>query len=309
MTYNSPQSGGWSVPDPGSSGGPYQQNPGGYQDPNAGGYQDPTSGYPASGSGGYQDPSSGGYQQQDPYQGAPSSGYPNQGGFNDPYQQQNAGFNPGGYQDPNYPQDPYGGGFNQGPQKTGPSTGLIVGIIAAVAVLIGLGIGGFFLLSDDDSGDKKSSSKEEETKDPEKTKDPEETDRPTSPSDAPYSYDMPRGYEETDVPSAMDIPGLDATAINDSSSSSDAIIIGHMSSFGQPDTALTSFIEGTGLGAESFTPLPGTVDGADGSVHESSDGVIYVFANDEYLVLIVTENTSSDAKDAMEEIIDSFTFE
>ncbi|NUS71943.1 MAG: hypothetical protein HOQ05_00900 [Corynebacteriales bacterium] len=304
MTYNSPQSGGWSVPDSGSSGGPYQQNPGGYQEP--------TSGYPASGAGGYQDPNAG-YQQQDPYQtsGAPASGYPAQSGFNDPYQQQNAGY-AGGYQDPNagyQQQDPYGGGFAP-PQKSGPSTGLIVGIIAAVAVLIGLGIGGFFLLGgdDDSGGDDKSSSK---TDDPKKTDDPDPdpTNEPGPSTDAPYTYDVPRGYDEVDVPAAMDIPGLESIAINDSSSSSDAILIGHMSSYGQPETALESFIGGTGLGEENFEPLP-DIDGAEGSVYDDpSNGMIYVFANDDYVVLIVTQNTSSDAKDAIETILDSFKFE
>jgi hypothetical protein len=88
--------------------------------------QGPTGGFPQQGPQGY------------PQQGPTPQGYPQQG-----YPQQGQGYPPPGYGQQGYPQPGYP------PKKSGPGGGVIALIVvAAVLVVAGLGVGGYFLFRD-----------------------------------------------------------------------------------------------------------------------------------------------------------------
>ncbi|SDM20280.1 Rv0361 family membrane protein [Allokutzneria albata] len=131
MTYP-PQQPYGGQPDPYNQGGQGQQ-PYGQQPPNTGGFNQPQDPY------GQQAQQPGGYPG---YQGQP--GQPGQPG---PY-----GYPPQGQPGPGGPQGPYGPppgyeGYGTPPGSPKKRTGLIIGIIVAVVVLVGGGIGAYFLFS------------------------------------------------------------------------------------------------------------------------------------------------------------------
>jgi hypothetical protein len=80
-----------------------------------------------------------------PYQPGPTGGFPQQG-----YPQPQQGYPPSGYPQQGYPQQGYPQpGFP--PKKSGPGGGVIALIVvAAVLVVSGLGVGGYFLFRDSD---------------------------------------------------------------------------------------------------------------------------------------------------------------
>ena len=132
MTYP-PQQPYGGQPDPYNQGGQGQQPYGQQPPPNTGGFNQPQDPY------GQQPQQPGGYPG---YQGQP--GQPGQTG---PY-----GYPPQGQPGPGGPQGPYGpppgyDGYGTPPGGPKKRTGLIIGIIVAVVVLIGGGIGAYFLFS------------------------------------------------------------------------------------------------------------------------------------------------------------------
>lgn len=292
-SYNPPPHDGWSTPPANpSSGAPYdptaQQPP---YDPNAAPAPYPSTqpaGYPATG--GY---APGGYGSGDAY---PAAGAPDQGYAAAQYQQAYG----------------YGGYPGGEPPRRGPRPALIGGVIAAVLLLIALGITGFILVTkDDDSGDDKASSKDTDKKSDKKSDDGKDSDGKSDdlvPTSAPYNFDAPSDFETIETPSALQIPGIDiTTSLGREGRDDEVIAVGHMATGGSSSTYLSSFRSSfSSLG----TPQDTTVDGHEGfKVESTSGGAVYVFANEKYVVLIASNWLDEDAGEkALETVVDSFEF-
>ncbi len=210
MTYPPNQPGAWGN-DPHNQHGGFPPDPRGSQPSGPGQYPHDPSQVSGAGAAGPYVPQSG---QPDPYN-APVTGQPNPWGTpQDPGAYGAPASQYGGY-DPYQPPPPEFGAGNYGQPPNKNHTGLIIGIVATVLLVVVLGVGGFLLFAggnDNKSGDDKANSDHQTNNDSNKN-DSKSRGKRISPAGAPYELELPSGFKQVSVPSSASDIGHDTIAI------------------------------------------------------------------------------------------------